>query len=102
MASDFVPNLLTIMDVAEYADPEQVKGAEPKRTQTEKMTWAMETVLLREEIPEGRTCMPGQAILSAMLCHKKSCITCMAIKYTEDQQTQKRAGTEAKDIIELI
>eukprot|EP00972_Heterocapsa_arctica_P036251 5334599-Heterocapsa_arctica.AAC.1 len=65
----------------------------------------MATVLLHEEIPEGRTClhalMPGEKILATMLCLRKGCITCMASKYTQ-QLGRERAGSEGKGIIVII
>eukprot|EP00972_Heterocapsa_arctica_P074783 11036188-Heterocapsa_arctica.AAC.1 len=42
---------------------------------------------------------PGRQNVHA--CHKKSCITCMAIQYTQ-QLGRERIGSEAKHIIELI
>eukprot|EP00972_Heterocapsa_arctica_P046424 6850796-Heterocapsa_arctica.AAC.1 len=73
MASDFVPNLLNIMDVTEMAEKGGV--VKEKTPEMEKMDWDMELVVMHEELNSSRTCVPEATIVPELLCHDtKGCI----------------------------
>eukprot|EP00972_Heterocapsa_arctica_P030622 4506128-Heterocapsa_arctica.AAC.1 len=61
----------------------------------------MDTVLLREEIPQARTCFfglkSGDKFTNEKLCQNKGCITCMAIKYTQ-MLSSERTMTEGREM----
>eukprot|EP00972_Heterocapsa_arctica_P091189 13455468-Heterocapsa_arctica.AAC.1 len=61
------------------------------------MEWDMVLVVMHEELNSSQTCVPGATIVLELLCHDtKWCITCSAIKRTNDLQ-KDRSGEEAVD-----
>eukprot|EP00972_Heterocapsa_arctica_P028419 4179037-Heterocapsa_arctica.AAC.1 len=61
MASDFVPNLLNIMDVTEMVETVKT-NTENMKEPMEKMEWDMELVVMQEELKSTRTCVPGHTL----------------------------------------